>query len=62
LLLPLLCGVAWSLAGTQLILGHLNTITSLISSIIMGLGIDAGIHFLARARRATMGFSAAGAA
>jgi predicted RND superfamily exporter protein len=51
LLIPLLCGVAWSLGATQLILGHLNSITSLISSVVMGIGIDAGIHFLARARR-----------
>jgi uncharacterized protein len=51
LLLPLLCGVVWSLGLTQLILGHLNTITSLISSVVMGIGIDAGIHFLTRARR-----------
>lgn len=51
LLLPLLCGVAWSLGATQLVLGHLNTLTSLISSVVMGIGIDAGIHFLARARR-----------
>lgn len=51
LLIPLLCGVAWSLGATQLFLGQLNTITSLISSVVMGIGIDAGIHFLARARR-----------
>jgi predicted RND superfamily exporter protein len=51
LLIPLLCGVAWSLGATQLVLGHLNSITSLISSVIVGIGIDAGIHFLARARR-----------
>jgi len=51
LLLPLLCGVVWSLGATQLVLGHLNTVTSLISSVVMGIGIDAGIHFLARARR-----------
>ena len=51
LLIPLLCGVAWSLGATQLALGHLNTITSLISSVVMGIGIDAGIHFLTRARR-----------
>lgn len=51
LLIPLMCGVAWSLGATQLALGHLNTITSLISSVVMGIGIDAGIHFLARARR-----------
>lgn len=51
LLIPLLCGVTWSLGATQLVLGHLNSITSLISSVMMGIGIDAGIHFLARARR-----------
>jgi predicted RND superfamily exporter protein len=51
LLVPLLCGVTWSLGATQLVLGHLNSITSLISSMLMGIGIDAGIHFLARARR-----------
>ena len=51
LLIPLLCGVAWSLGATELALGHLNSITSLISSVVMGIGIDAGIHFLARARR-----------
>ncbi|EDM78787.1 hypothetical protein PPSIR1_32352 [Plesiocystis pacifica SIR-1] len=51
LLIPLLCGVTWSLGVTQLALGHLNVITSLISSVVMGIGIDAGIHFLTRARR-----------
>lgn len=51
LLVPLMCGVTWSLGATQLALGHLNSITSLISSVVMGIGIDAGIHFLARARR-----------
>lgn len=51
LLLPLICGVTWSLGATQLAIGHLNAITSLISSVVMGIGIDAGIHILARARR-----------
>ncbi len=51
LLVPLLCGVTWSLAATQLILGHLNSMTSLISTVVMGVGIDAGIHFFSRARR-----------
>lgn len=50
LLIPLLCGLTWSLGATQLILGHLNTMTSLISSVVMGMGIDAGIHILSRAR------------
>lgn len=51
LLIPLLCGVAWSMGATQLLLGHLNTMTSLISTVVMGMGIDAGIHILHRARR-----------
>lgn len=51
LLVPLLCGLTWSLGLTQLVLGHLNTMTSLISSVVMGMGIDAGIHLLSRARR-----------
>jgi len=51
LLIPLACGVAWSLGLAQLVVGHLNAITSLISSVVMGIGIDAGLHFLTRARR-----------
>lgn len=51
LLLPLFAGVAWSLGAAQLLLGHLNSMTSLIASVVMGLGVDAGIHFLTHARR-----------
>ncbi len=51
LLLPLLCGVTWAVGATQLALGHLNTITAMIASVIMGMGIDAGIHMLLRARQ-----------
>lgn len=50
LLVPLCCGVVWSLAATQLVLGHLNLMTSMISTVVMGAGIDAGIHFYVRAR------------
>ena len=50
LLVPLGCGVVWSLAATQLVLGHLNVMTSMISTVVMGAGIDAGIHFMVRAR------------
>ena len=52
LLVPLMCGVTWSLAATQLVLGHLNAMTSTISTVVMGVGIDAGIHFFSRAKRA----------
>lgn len=54
LLLPLFAGVAWSLGAAQLLLGHLNSMTSLIASVVMGLGVDAGIHFLSHARRERM--------
>ncbi|MEM6294535.1 MAG: MMPL family transporter [Myxococcota bacterium] len=51
LLIPLLCGVVWSLAGTYLFIGDLNVMTSMISTVVMGAGIDAGIHFFLRARK-----------
>jgi predicted RND superfamily exporter protein len=51
LLVPLSCGVIWSLAATRLVIGDLNVMTSLISTVVMGAGIDAGIHFYLRARR-----------
>lgn len=57
LLIPLACGVTWSMAFTHLVLGHLNTLTSLISTVIMGMGIDAGIHFLLRVREEQAGVS-----
>jgi predicted exporter len=51
LTLPLLAGLVWAMGAAQLLLGHLTTMTSLITSLLMGLGIDAGIHMLSRARR-----------
>ena len=51
LLVPLACGLVWSLGATQLVLGRLNAMTATISSVVMGIGIDAGIHFYSRARR-----------
>src|SRR5690606_31579633 len=46
LLVPLACGVAWSMGLTWLLLGRLNLITALITTVLMGIGIDAGIHLL----------------
>lgn len=51
LTVPLMFGLTWSMGATELVLGHLNTMTSLISSVLLGLGIDAGIHLLSRARK-----------
>ncbi|HET6585014.1 MAG TPA: MMPL family transporter, partial [Nannocystaceae bacterium] len=50
LLVPLAFGVAWSLGLTEIVLGRLNLMTSLISTVLMGMGIDAGIHFYTRAK------------
>jgi len=50
LLVPLAFGVIWSLGLTQIVLGRLNLMTSLISTVLMGMGIDAGIHFFSRAK------------
>ncbi len=51
LLVPLTFGVVWSLAATYIIIGDLNVMTSMISTVVMGAGIDAGIHFFLRARK-----------
>ncbi len=51
LLVPLTYGVVWSLAATYVIIGDLNVMTSMISTVVMGAGIDAGIHFFLRARK-----------
>ena len=50
LLVPLACGVVWALGATYLVIGDLNVMTSLISTVVMGAGIDAGIHFYMRAQ------------
>ncbi len=51
LLVPLSCGVVWSLGAAQIFLGRLNGMTATISTVVMGVGIDAGIHFYSRAKR-----------
>ncbi len=50
LLPPLLLAVVVSLSLVQLINGALNTYTSMGTAILFGLGIDFGIHLLARYR------------
>lgn len=44
----LVCGLGWTLAYAALAVGHLNFITVTMVSMLMGLGIDFGIHFLFR--------------
>lgn len=48
LVVPLLMGVAWSVGLTTLTIGHLNVTTLFVFSMLVGMGIDFGIHFYAR--------------
>jgi hopanoid biosynthesis associated RND transporter like protein HpnN len=41
----LIIGVAWSLGFTTLTIGHLNIFTIVFAPMLIGLGIDYGIHF-----------------
>jgi predicted RND superfamily exporter protein len=41
---PLLMGVIWTLGVTYFTLGRLNVVTSTVGAILLGLGIDYGIH------------------
>jgi len=44
----LVCGLGWTLAYAALTVGHLNFITVTMVSMLLGLGIDFGVHFLFR--------------
>ncbi|TGK31018.1 transporter [Leptospira gomenensis] len=50
LLVSLLSGILFSFGLTKIVIGQLNSVTSIIASILMGLGIDYGIQFLYRFR------------
>ncbi len=47
-LIMLAVGLAWSLAYTTLVVGHLNILSVSFAVILIGLGIDFAIHYLAR--------------
>ncbi len=49
-LVPLLVGSSWLLGLVALTVGYLNLITAFIFAVLLGLGIDFGIHFYARWR------------
>ncbi|RMF18660.1 MAG: hypothetical protein D6761_02085 [Candidatus Dadabacteria bacterium] len=46
--LPLVVGIAWTFGLTWLVIGRLNTLTVFLFIVLFGLGIDYGIHLLAR--------------
>src|SRR5690606_10142630 len=47
-LVPLVMSISWPLAIAFLAIGYLNLVTAFIFAILLGLGIDFGIHILAR--------------
>lgn len=44
----LVVGVGWTMGFTTLVVGHLNLLTVTFATILVGLGIDFGIHFIYR--------------
>lgn len=55
LFLPLSAGILWTLAFAAIFIGQLNLITVFLGLILFGLGIDFGIHNLARYEEARAG-------
>lgn len=49
-LLPLAVGICWTIGLVGLTVGYLNLITAFIFAVLLGLGIDFGIHFYGRYR------------
>ena len=45
---PLAIGLTWTFGLASLIFGVLNILTAFVGAILLGLGIDHGIHFLER--------------
>jgi len=47
----LLAGVAWTFAFARVAIGHVNIITGFLAAVLIGLGIDFGIHLFVRYRQ-----------
>jgi predicted RND superfamily exporter protein len=48
IVVPLVAGLAWTMAFARLTIGHLNLITAFIIAILTGLGIDFAVHGVSR--------------
>ncbi len=44
----LLMGIVWTFAMARLLVGHVNIITGFLAAVLIGLGIDFGIHLFVR--------------
>lgn len=49
-MVPLILGTAWTVGLATLTVGYVNIITAFIFAVLLGLGIDFGIHFYGRYR------------
>ncbi len=49
-MVPLLFGTAWTIGLVSISVGYLNLITAFIFAVLLGLGIDFGIHYYGRYR------------
>ncbi|MBA2661235.1 MAG: MMPL family transporter [Bradymonadaceae bacterium] len=47
-LVPLIVGTIWAFAWAALIFGSLNVLTAFLGAILLGLGVDYGIHLVSR--------------
>jgi predicted RND superfamily exporter protein len=47
-IITLLLGMAWSFGYITLVIGHLNILSIAFGAVVIGLGIDFGIHYVAR--------------
>lgn len=47
-LVPLLVGLSWTFGLTALLFGELNILTAFVGAILVGLGIDHGLHLVER--------------
>lgn len=45
---PLVSGLIWAMAWAQLAFGSLNILTGFLAAVLMGIGVDYGIHFYLR--------------
>ena len=46
--IPLVAGTLWAFAWAQLVFGTLNILTGFFGAVLLGLGVDYGIHLLSR--------------
>ncbi len=47
-LVPLVTGTIWAFAWAQLVFGSLNIMTAFLGAVLLGLGVDYGIHLYSR--------------